>query len=65
MKIAVILLVILSRFFFRGQKTEIQYLSGLDKDHTVQWDFCSYRGFLFDLKIKLTLAFYCVTLMIN
>lgn len=40
MKIAVILLVILSGFFsLEAQKTEIQYLSGLDKDHLVQWDF--------------------------
>jgi beta-galactosidase/beta-glucuronidase len=27
----------------KAQKTEILYLSGLDKDHTVQWDFfCTY-----------------------
>ncbi len=32
--------MILSGFFsLEAQKTEIQYLSGLDKDHTVQWDF--------------------------
>ena len=27
-----------------AQKTEIQYLSGLDKDHTVQWDFFINNG---------------------
>ena len=27
-----------------AQKTEIQYLSGLDKDHTVQWDFFCNNG---------------------
>jgi hypothetical protein len=45
MKIAVILFVILSGFFsLEAQKTEIQYLSGLDKDHTVQWDFFINNG---------------------
>ena len=45
MKIAVILLVILSGFFsLEAQKTEIQYLSGLDKDHLVQWDFLINNG---------------------
>ncbi len=39
------LLVILSGFFsLQAQKTEIQYLSGLDKDHTVQWDFFINNG---------------------
>jgi hypothetical protein len=27
-----------------AQKTEVQYLSGLDKDHTVQWDFFCTHG---------------------
>ncbi|NQU87949.1 MAG: glycoside hydrolase family 2 [Mariniphaga sp.] len=27
-----------------GQETEVQYLSGLDKDHTVQWDFFCTHG---------------------
>ena len=27
-----------------AQKTELQYLSGLDKDHTVQWDFFCTNG---------------------
>jgi len=27
-----------------AQKTEVQYLSGLDKDHTVQWDFFCNNG---------------------
>ena len=45
MKIAVILLLILSGFFsLEAQKTEIQYLSGLDKDHLVQWDFLINNG---------------------
>jgi hypothetical protein len=45
MKTAVILFVILSRYFsLAAQKTEIQYLSGLDKDHTVQWDFFINNG---------------------
>ena len=30
-------------FTLRAQKTEVSYLSGIDKDHTVQWDFfCTY-----------------------
>ena len=45
MKRAVLLLVILSGFFsLEAQKTEIQYLSGLDKDHLVQWDFLINNG---------------------
>ncbi|MBP1666639.1 MAG: glycoside hydrolase family 2, partial [Bacteroidetes bacterium] len=45
MKIAVILLLILSGFFsLEAQKTEIQYISGLDKDHLVQWDFLINNG---------------------
>ena len=28
----------------RAQKTEVLYLSGLDKDHTVQWDFFCTKG---------------------
>ncbi len=45
MKKVVILLVILSGFFsLEAQKTEIQYLSGLDKDHLVQWDFLINNG---------------------
>ena len=45
MKTVVILLVILSGFFsLEAQKTEIQYLSGLDKDHLVQWDFLINNG---------------------
>lgn len=45
MKTVVILLVIISGFFsLEAQKTEIQYLSGLDKDHLVQWDFLINNG---------------------
>jgi hypothetical protein len=45
MKRGALLLVILSGFFsLNAQKTEIQYLSGLDKDHTVQWDFFINNG---------------------
>ena len=42
-----LLLVALISFGFvviRAQKTEIQYLSGRDKDHTVQWDFFCTNG---------------------
>ncbi len=28
-----------------GQRTEIQFLSGRDKDHTVQWDFMCTAGY--------------------
>jgi len=35
---------ILSFIPIGAQKTEIQYLSGLDKDHTVQWDFFCTHG---------------------
>ncbi len=42
-------LFLLSAFFIcflpvSAQKTEIQYLSGTDKDHTVQWDFFCTHG---------------------
>jgi len=42
-------IILLSLFIIRfliaeAQKTEIQYLSGLDKDHTVQWDFFINNG---------------------
>jgi hypothetical protein len=35
---------IFSFFAVVAQKTEIQYLSGIDKDHTVQWDFFCTHG---------------------
>ena len=45
MKRAVILLVVLSgSYSLNAQETEIQYLSVLDKDHTVQWDFFINNG---------------------
>ncbi len=45
MKRAVSLLVILSGFFpLKAQTTETIYLSGTDKDHTVQWDFFCTNG---------------------
>ena len=37
-------LVLCLLFPARAQKTEILYLSGLDKDHTVQWDFFCTNG---------------------
>ena len=45
MRRKVTLLIILSGFFsLQAQKTEIQYLSGLDKDHMVQWEFFCNNG---------------------
>jgi Beta-galactosidase/beta-glucuronidase len=45
MKRILIVTLILSGFLSaRAQKTELQYLSGLDKDHTVQWDFFCTNG---------------------
>jgi hypothetical protein len=45
MKRGVLFIVFLSVLFsLKGQKTEIQYLSGLDKDRTVQWDFLINNG---------------------
>src|SRR3954468_8776534 len=40
------LLFIFLMFHFSGsaQQTELKYLSGLDKDHTVSWDFMCTRG---------------------
>ena len=31
-------------FSLKAQKTEVRYLSGLDKDHTVKWDFYCTHG---------------------
>jgi len=45
MKRGVLIILNLTIFFaLKAQKTEIQYLSGLDKDHTVQWDFFINNG---------------------
>jgi hypothetical protein len=45
MKRGFLIIIILSGFFhLMAQKTEIQYLSGLDKDHTVKWDFFINNG---------------------
>jgi len=45
MKRALFLALILAVFLSaRGQKTEIQYLSGLNKDHMVQWEFFCNNG---------------------
>jgi hypothetical protein len=45
MKKGFILLVFLCEFFLlEAQQTEIQYLSGTDKDHRVQWDFMVNNG---------------------
>ena len=38
------LLMALSANSLRAQQTVIQYLSGTDKDHTVQWDFMCTKG---------------------
>jgi hypothetical protein len=42
-KLSLFLFLILI-FPVRAQKTEVLYLSGLDKDHTVQWDFFCTNG---------------------
>ena len=45
MKRGVLIILILSIFSsLKAQKTEIQYLSGPDKDHLVQWDFLINNG---------------------
>ena len=45
MKQALLFTLFFSAFFtVNAQKTEVQYLSGLDKDHTVQWDFFCTNG---------------------
>ncbi|MBK0384341.1 glycoside hydrolase family 2 [Pedobacter sp. SD-b] len=47
MKSKLVLLSILSFFYalaVQAQQTEIKYLSGLDKDHTVTWDFLCTKG---------------------
>ncbi len=45
MKRTFVFTLILSCFIsISAQKTEVQYLSGLDKDHTVQWDFFCTNG---------------------
>ncbi|HLP71669.1 MAG TPA: glycoside hydrolase family 2 TIM barrel-domain containing protein [Bacteroidales bacterium] len=43
-KLLVILLLISGNLIGNAQKTEIRYLSGTDKDHTVQWDFFCTNG---------------------
>jgi len=45
MKTAILFILLIFGFIsLRAQKTEVQYLSGLDKDHTVQWDFLCTHG---------------------
>ena len=45
MKLTLIISLILFGFLsISAQKTEVRYLSGLDKDHTVQWDFFCNNG---------------------
>jgi len=45
MKRGFIILVFLCEFFsLEAQETEVQYLSGTDKDHMVQWDFLINNG---------------------
>ncbi|HLN54853.1 MAG TPA: glycoside hydrolase family 2 TIM barrel-domain containing protein, partial [Bacteroidales bacterium] len=44
MKKYLILLFLFVFFTSNGQKTEVQYLSGTDKDNTVEWDFFCTHG---------------------
>lgn len=45
MKKAILIFIVISGFFnLKAQKTETIYLSGTDKDHTVQWDFLCTNG---------------------
>jgi hypothetical protein len=43
-KLILFSLMILGFVTITAQKTEIQYLSGLDKDHTINWDFFCTNG---------------------
>ena len=43
-KISLLFAVALISLFVSAQKTEIKYLSGTDKDHTVNWDFFCTKG---------------------
>jgi hypothetical protein len=43
-KLILFSLMLLGFVTITAQKTEIQYLSGLDKDHTVKWDFFCTNG---------------------
>ncbi len=43
-KTCLLLLFIFSFIFLHAQQTVIQYLSGIDKDHTVSWDFMCSKG---------------------
>ena len=43
-RILIFPLILFGFLSVRAQKTELQYLSGLDKDHTVQWDFFCTNG---------------------
>lgn len=40
----ILILLLLSNFSVQAQKTEIQYLSGTDSEHTVNWDFFCTAG---------------------
>jgi hypothetical protein len=40
----IVILALVLSFSLEGQKTEIQYLSGTDKDNTVAWDFFCTHG---------------------
>src|ERR1035437_9596154 len=39
-----LLVLLVAAFNLNAQKTEIQYLSGTDKDHTITWDFFCTHG---------------------
>jgi hypothetical protein len=43
-KLSIFFLLSILSLISSAQKTEIQYLSGTDKDHTVQWDFFCTKG---------------------
>ena len=42
--IQVVLLQVIFFYSLKAQKTIVHYLSGIDKDHTVQWDFFCTKG---------------------
>ena len=43
-KVSVILLLVIFKLNVSAQETIIHYLSGIDKDHTVDWDFYCTKG---------------------
>ncbi len=43
-RLSLLFLVLISSVFSFAQQTQIHYLSGTDKDHTIQWDFMCSTG---------------------